>query len=118
MEIVIKLILIGLFAWVDFILVRSVWGGAPYAPTTPRNLELMVGLAKRAIIHQGSYWPVDLSQFSIVMVFGRQQIMKRLEGKLQRELLPGARVIANTFPFPNWQSQHVEQRVYVYCCAD
>ena len=60
------------------------------------------GLRGRAFMHWQSFWGVDLSGFNVITVFGIGHIMNRLERKLQIELLSGARVASNVFPFPNW----------------
>ena len=44
---------------------------------------------------------------------GKSTQSKLLEEKLRAELKPGSRVISNTFKFPNWQPEKV-QNVFVY----
>jgi len=57
----------------------------------------------KAFIHFKNFWKEDFSQFDIVTIFGIGYAMESLEQKLKKELKIGARVVSNTFPFPNWQ---------------
>lgn len=72
------------------------------------------GLEGKAFIHLKNFWLVDFSEFNAVTVYGISYIMKRLEGKLQKELKPGSRVVSNYFTFPGWQHQKKEDNVYLY----
>ena len=67
-----------------------------------RNIK-KAGLEGKAFAHHGNFWKQDASRFSAVVIYGIPYIMLRLEQKLQRELPPGARVVAHSFPFPTWQ---------------
>jgi hypothetical protein len=49
-----------------------------------------------------------------VVVYGIPYIMPRLERKLRAELRPGSRVVAHSFPFPNWEPIERHKRVYLY----
>ena len=71
------------------------------------------GLSDRAFVHWKSFWRADLSEFDIVMLFGITGIIGQLEVKLKAELKDGSRVISNTFKFPNWEPEKV-QNVFVY----
>lgn len=71
------------------------------------------GVADRAFVHWKSFWRADYSNFDIVMLFGITSIMKKLGLKLKAELRPGSRVISNTFQFPEWEPEKV-QNVFVY----
>ena len=59
-------------------------------------------------------WDVDLSEYDIVTIYGIPAIMPALAKKLKRELKPGARVISNQYPFPNWQSKEEKRHVFLY----
>lgn len=59
-------------------------------------------------------WTTDFSQFDVIVLFGMTYIMKDLEKKLLDEVKPGARVICNSFPFPNWKPTKKIESVYLY----
>ena len=71
------------------------------------------GLTKLARIEWKDFWSVDLSPYSVVMVFGISHIMRRLGRKLERELTPGSRVVCNLFQLPDWEGTKVNG-VFVY----
>lgn len=59
-------------------------------------------------------WQTDFGEYDVVVLFGMTYIMKDLEKKLLRELKPGARVVANSFPFPTWKHEKKSDSVYLY----
>jgi len=72
------------------------------------------GLKGKAFVHWKSFWRVNLSDYSIVTLFGINYIMKDLEQKLLKELTPGSRVVSYLFQFPTWQSEKKEYGVFLY----
>lgn len=64
--------------------------------------------------HWANMWAVDFSSFDVVTLFGMTYIMKDLEAKLRRELKPGARVVCNSFPFPNWRATKSRGKLHLY----
>ena len=72
------------------------------------------GLKGKAFVHTANFWNVDVSAFNAVVIYGIPYIMPKLEEKLRRELRPGARVVAHSFPFPTWQQVETYKRVYLY----
>jgi cyclopropane fatty-acyl-phospholipid synthase-like methyltransferase len=70
--------------------------------------------SKQPLFTWQNMWTADFSQFEVVTIFGMTYIMKDLEKKLQRELKPGAKVICNSFPFPNWKAEQSIDEVYLY----
>ena len=72
------------------------------------------GLTGKAFVHIDNFWNVDVSSFDGVVIYGIPYIMHKLEEKLQRELRPGARVVAHSFPFPSWKPSATHKRVYLY----
>ena len=72
------------------------------------------GLKGKAFIHFKNFWQEDLSRFDIVVVFGIGHIMEKLEKKLDKELKKGARVVSNSFTFPNWRLSKKENGVFLY----
>jgi hypothetical protein len=69
---------------------------------------------ERGTHHWANLWTNNFSQFQVVTLFGMTYIMKDLEKKFIRELKPGARVICNSFPFPNWKPSKKMGSVYLY----
>ena len=72
------------------------------------------GLSQRAFVHWRDFWKVDFASYKVITVFGMFHIMGPLERKLRRELVPGSRVVSNTFTFPRWPHSSKEGRVYLY----
>jgi ribosomal protein L11 methylase PrmA len=60
------------------------------------------GLSDRITIHWQSMWDVDLSHCDVVTTYQHTMVMAKLEAKLLTELKPTARVVSNSFRFPNW----------------
>lgn len=69
---------------------------------------------ERAHILQKDFWREDLSQYKIITVYPMPDIMDVLEKKLRDELKPGARVLLNYYPFPNWQYITTKDNIYLY----
>jgi hypothetical protein len=59
-------------------------------------------------------WTSNFGDYDVITLFGMTYIMKDLEKKLMREVKPGAKVICNSFPFPNWKPTKKEGSVYLY----
>lgn len=72
------------------------------------------GLQNLAFCQWRSFWSQDLSSFDVVFIYGISHIMKWLEKKLQRELKPGAKVVAFIFPLPHWKVKEQENGIYIY----
>jgi SAM-dependent methyltransferase len=71
-------------------------------------------LQKRAFIHWKNFMKTNLSKFNIITSFQISYIMPNLENKLKKELRKGARVISNTWKFPNWKPRKKIGHVYLY----
>ncbi|HTY43754.1 MAG TPA: class I SAM-dependent methyltransferase [Patescibacteria group bacterium] len=69
---------------------------------------------KNAFIHKKNFWKQDFSGFDIVTSFQISYVMPGLEEKLKKELKKGAKVISNTWTFPNWKPKKQEGKVYLY----
>lgn len=67
-----------------------------------------------ATVHWKSFWRADLSAFNAIFVYGIPRIMGGLQKKLSRELRPGAKVVSNVFPFPEWTPIAQRGKVYLY----
>ncbi|KAL3836547.1 hypothetical protein ACJMK2_021971 [Sinanodonta woodiana] len=61
-----------------------------------------LGLSSNAKFFRKNLWKTDMSPYANVIVFGTEQMMGKLEEKLQSGLKPGSCVVACRFPFPNW----------------
>lgn len=72
------------------------------------------GYSGQAFIHWKNFWKEDLSKFDIITIYGMDFVMKRLEEDLKDKMRPGARVVSNGFPFPNWPPAQKSDRVYLY----
>jgi hypothetical protein len=72
------------------------------------------GFQDLAKVHWKSFWRVNLAPFGAIFVYGIPHIMDGLRGKLERELLPGTKVVSHVFPFPGWKPQAEREKVYLY----
>ena len=72
------------------------------------------GLRDKAFVHWRNFWPEDLSQFSVVVVYGISFVMRDLEIKLRKELRSGAQVVSHYFVFPLWPEIKREGEVRLY----
>eukprot|EP00095_Tigriopus_kingsejongensis_P004388 maker-scaffold1394_size43558-snap-gene-0.8 protein:Tk04388 transcript:maker-scaffold1394_size43558-snap-gene-0.8-mRNA-1 annotation:"protein fam173b" len=61
-----------------------------------------LGLKTSATFTKRDLWQSNLGKYDNVVIFGVQEMMPQLEGKLAQELAPNASVVACRFPFPNW----------------
>ena len=75
-----------------------------------KNLHLQ----KKAFIHWKNFMKSDLSKFDIITSFQISYIMPGLENKLKKELKKGAKIISNTWKFPNWKPKRIIGHVYLY----
>ena len=78
-----------------------------------RNIR-QAGLEGKAFVHLRNFWSEDFSDFNVVTLYGVPHIMERLEKKLLQELPRGARVVSNSFTFPDWPWTQKEDNVYLY----
>jgi 16S rRNA A1518/A1519 N6-dimethyltransferase RsmA/KsgA/DIM1 with predicted DNA glycosylase/AP lyase activity len=78
-----------------------------------RNVK-RYGLENKVKIYWGSFWKIDISKYSLVMLFGAQHIMPRLERKLFAELPPSSYIISNTFTFPNIELIRQDGEIRIY----
>jgi len=72
------------------------------------------GLEGKAFIHTKNFWNEDFSSFKVITLYGVSHIMKKLETKLVKELPIGARVVSNSFQFPNWRYSTKDLNVFLY----
>ncbi|OGM26107.1 hypothetical protein A3D00_01815 [Candidatus Woesebacteria bacterium RIFCSPHIGHO2_02_FULL_38_9] len=73
-----------------------------------------LGLSGKAYIHWKSLWKADLSEFSLITVFGISTIMYKLKQKILKEAKAGTRIISYSYKFPNWKEVKSESGLYLY----
>lgn len=84
-------------------------------------LNKIFGDKNRVNFYKDDFFDIDLSQMDLIIFYlsGRHAI--RLQDKLEAELKPGAVVMSNSFPIPDWKPSKIlktkvfmELKVYVY----
>ncbi len=68
------------------------------------------GVADRVRFEERDLFATDVREASVVTVYLLPKVMGRLERKLRAQLRPGARVVANDYPFPTWLPERVVER--------
>jgi hypothetical protein len=63
-------------------------------------LILILGLRDRVTIVYGDFFKQDLSQADVLTCYLLQSTNNKLQNKLMHELKSGARVVSNSFAFP------------------
>lgn len=79
-----------------------------------RLLNIRLRPAGSAKYILGNFMNRDLSGYDAIITYLMPPMMVALEKKLLAELKPGARVVSNSFPFPNWKPIIQEGHIYVY----
>lgn len=87
---------------------------SPYLVWKSRRNIQKAHLTEHATIYRKSFWNVDLSSYNVVVIYGIQYIMPRLEKKLLRELKPGSKIISVYFTFPMLQPTMSLKDVHLY----
>jgi SAM-dependent methyltransferase len=64
-------------------------------------------------------WFVDLREADVVYFFLMQDVLLKLKTKLEKELKPGARVVAYVWPIPGWTPTKIDNeagrpKMYLY----
>ena len=59
-------------------------------------------VADRATFVEGDLFTADISKATVVTMWLSNSVNLRLEGKLKRELKPGARIVSRQFPIGTW----------------
>jgi hypothetical protein len=72
------------------------------------------GVGARVKVHCASYWNDSYGQADVIALYLLPAQMKRLEGKLLKELRPGARVVSAGFRFPNWPPTAELENAHLY----
>lgn len=61
-----------------------------------------------------NFWRADLRNADVVFVYLLPWRMEALAKKLIKELKPGARIVSNSFIFPNWKILRKDDPTHVY----
>jgi SAM-dependent methyltransferase len=74
------------------------------------------GLSGQVEIIRADFFKVDLSAASVVTAYLLRDTNRKLMGKLEREIRPGARVVSRKYIFPDWDLVAEDQieELYVY----
>ncbi|OGQ45652.1 MAG: hypothetical protein A3H42_01970 [Deltaproteobacteria bacterium RIFCSPLOWO2_02_FULL_46_8] len=73
------------------------------------------GVKSRVSVTTGDLYTADVSNADVVVIYGLPSVVKKLEGKLSREMKPGACVASIMFRFPQWAPERVlEGPIYIY----
>jgi len=63
------------------------------------------GISDRAVVIQGDFFEVDVSEATIVTLFLLTSVNEMLRPKLEKELRDGARVVSHEFRIPGWRHE-------------
>lgn len=69
---------------------------------------------KKAHFYHGNFFSKNYSDADIVYIYLLSKGVKKLEGKLKKELKKGAIVITQTYHFPNWRPFKKEGSFWLY----
>lgn len=72
------------------------------------------GLQKKAFIHWRSFWNENLGKFDIIVLFQIGYVMKKLEGKIDKESRKQTRIVSHYWKFPGWKIIKKTDEVYLY----
>lgn len=73
----------------------------PYLVWYSRIVSSFIRYPGTVRFHQGNFWNTDLKKADVVCVYLLPWKMERLEQKLRAECKPDARIVSNSFVFPN-----------------
>ena len=65
-------------------------------------------------VHGTNLWDADIKDADILTIYMVPIYMERLRKKIQAEMKPGSRVISGVYPFPDWEPEKTNGRVYMY----
>ena len=81
----------------------------PVLVEASRAYARMYGVADRVEIVEGDFYSTSIRGASLVYLYLYRSINEALRPKLERELRPGARVVAVDFPVPGWVPLYVRR---------
>ena len=74
----------------------------------------LAGAAKKALVMRGDIFKQDLSSADVITCYLFPAMNERLEGKLRKELKPGARVVTHLFRFHGWEVEEEDKKEQLY----
>ena len=77
-------------------------------------LIAVLGLRDRVRVVYGDFFAQDLSEATVVTCYLLESTNRQLQKKLLSELDPGARVVSNTFAFPELHPVHYDKQNQLY----
>jgi precorrin-6B methylase 2 len=72
------------------------------------------GIGHRVRVTRGDFFKADLSRAEVVFIYATSRQAGRLEGQLEAQLRPGARVVTIAFDFPNWEPADFDNRELIF----
>jgi SAM-dependent methyltransferase len=75
---------------------------------------LFSGSRHKVRLRCGNFFRANVSQADVVFVYLTSSQTVRLQGKLERELHPGARVVSVAADFPGWQPEHTDREALIF----
>jgi SAM-dependent methyltransferase len=75
---------------------------------------LFSGSRHKVRLRCGNFFRANVSQADVVFVYLTSSQTVRLQGKLERELQPGARVVSVAADFPGWQPEHTDREALIF----
>lgn len=81
-------------------------------------LVLLFGVRKTVKIKTHNFFTMDLSDATIITCFTLPETNEELFVKLNKELKPGSKVVANRFIFPHWTLIDEDSGIYMYKVMD
>lgn len=72
------------------------------------------GLSNKARMIHGDFFTVMFPPADVVYLFLVPQIVAKLAPKIRKEMPAGATVIVHSFPFPDWQPVHTDDKLLIY----
>ena len=72
----------------------------PYALLWSWIKSILSGQMTKIQFIWGSYWRINIKNADAVAVYAMPYVMSRMTQKLQTELMPGTRVVSNSFQIP------------------
>lgn len=78
------------------------------------NLLIKFKGTKNIVFKKENFWDCDLEVADIIIVYAMRTSMQKFENFVFKNAKNGARVIANTNPFPNRKAVKSEDGIYLY----
>ena len=78
------------------------------------NFRALILSKKHAHTRWGNFWRADLTDADVVFVYLLPWRMGKLARKLKKELKPGARIVSNSFIFPDWKILRQDRVNHIY----